>query len=74
MRSQAANLRSQKGFQSALKISVRLESVTAWLGLEAAERDSNNISDLAQSLSDSIELQKDLKGLEQMGTSSSEVD
>ena len=43
-----------------------LESVAAWLGLEALERESSDIFDLAKSLVDSIELQSDLKGFESL--------
>lgn len=49
-----------------------LESVAAWLGLEALQRESTDIFDLAQSLVDSIKLQKDLKRLEGFRTSGDE--
>lgn len=50
-----------------------LESVAAWLGLESVQRESVDIFDLAQSLIDSLELQKDLKGFENFRVNSDEA-
>ena len=47
-----------------------LESVAAWLSLEALDRESSDIFGLAQSLIDSLELQSDLKGFESLSNPS----
>ena len=70
------NAPSAQEFRSMLLENVplhTLESVAAWLGLESVQRESADIFDLAQSLVDSIELQKDLKGFESFRVNGDEV-